>query len=37
MNDAAASQAVSWQVHFSEEDTAMKTNKQVYPTDDKLG
>lgn len=37
MNDAAASQEVSWQVHFFEEDTATKTNKQEHPTDDKLG
>jgi hypothetical protein len=36
-NDVAASQEVSWQVHSFERDTAMKTNKQVYPTDYKLG
>lgn len=37
MNDEAVSSGVSWQVHSFEKDTVMKTNKQVYPTNDKWG
>jgi len=36
MNDVAVSSGVSWQAHSFEEDNVMKTNKQVYPTKDKL-
>jgi len=35
MNDAAVSSGVSWQVRSFEKDNVMKTNKQVYPTNDK--